>query len=920
MRHPFVRVALFVFAAPLLMAGCGGDDGGTEPDPVTISVNPSTLTLFVGDTDALTADVSGASGASVDWSSSASAVATVSGSGLVTAVGLGSATITASVAGEGVSAVVDVTVRASTITVEPASAEIEVDETVQLAATVTGGSGLTVSWVSADDAVATVDGAGTVTGVASGTVDVTASVDGQPGVEATASVRVTEPPSISNVEFVDGQGLPLDLNDIGDVIAVSFDVEGEAGTAVEVDLQVGDVVLASETVTIAAAPGLPAGLGAARGRTRVDLEGATPVVSLTTDQVEELAAGAQDVSLLLNGIAGVTTEGTVNPSPHLFLRGVNANTLVLVNGRRVTNTDMALTANLAFASQIERIEVLADGSSAVYGADAVGGVVNFILKAENRSGSGPTTFASVTGYDADDNPYDIRIGTADLVRGGTLEEAPDFDGEDPVYDGPFETSDPWFVGSEAGYEVPLYQRAAWRLDRWGDYSGIAAHDFDVAAASTPTDWSYAGVTTGADLTGLDGLPFLIRTRATDPFGQYASRTLLNSANGQPFMAYADLTPPAIHVAPGGIQPYTLGLGATGVFGLGTTNTPGADGPARSDLDTGSALGRVRYDTPTGSVYLRGSAEEFTSSWDVFGGGVTFDFESLGPGVARGEFSIADGAGNRASMQIDGVYNPNPTRVEDLTVSGTYDPTFTLSLRATFFDDLDVLFGAPFVRYDGVVGGTAPLYMIPGFLMTGDGFDDQLTREGTFDFQIDAAPHVIQLTETSFPQEPNGQRFPASVIGVGAFNSGGNFSWADESVDGRYNLTDRVFGTQGDDHYEVVTGPSILYNAFGNPSCTLPQSHDFELLAYTSGTFPANRAQLLYRKSLPGDLNVALPAGDPVDLTVIDRGGFFEGQASTTLDATLLNLPPDVIGVQWLLMSIFGEALLTPISPFEVVPC
>ena len=71
------------------------------------------------------------------------------------------------------------------------------------------------------------------------------------------------------------------------------------------------------------------------------------------------------------------------------LRGLGeGSTLVLVNGNRIaaapaefgTFTDVS---TIPF-SAIERVEVLTDGASAVYGSDAVGGVVNFILRKDYR--------------------------------------------------------------------------------------------------------------------------------------------------------------------------------------------------------------------------------------------------------------------------------------------------------------------------------------------------------------------------------------------------------------------------------------------------------------------------------------------------------------------------------------------------------
>jgi iron complex outermembrane receptor protein len=64
--------------------------------------------------------------------------------------------------------------------------------------------------------------------------------------------------------------------------------------------------------------------------------------------------------------------------------GANGNkTLVLLNGRRIVNHSFdaaAVDLNAIPLNAIDRIEVLRDGASAIYGTDAIGGVINFILK------------------------------------------------------------------------------------------------------------------------------------------------------------------------------------------------------------------------------------------------------------------------------------------------------------------------------------------------------------------------------------------------------------------------------------------------------------------------------------------------------------------------------------------------------------
>lgn len=72
----------------------------------------------------------------------------------------------------------------------------------------------------------------------------------------------------------------------------------------------------------------------------------------------------------------------------------NLDTLVLINGRRAAVNAIAGLGGKVFVdlsqipvAAIERVEVLTDGASAIYGSDAVGGVINFILKSDYEGGS-----------------------------------------------------------------------------------------------------------------------------------------------------------------------------------------------------------------------------------------------------------------------------------------------------------------------------------------------------------------------------------------------------------------------------------------------------------------------------------------------------------------------------------------------------
>jgi iron complex outermembrane receptor protein len=116
-----------------------------------------------------------------------------------------------------------------------------------------------------------------------------------------------------------------------------------------------------------------------------------PVDTVTSDAIK--ASGFQNVEEILNNMPQfvpsrtASTNSTANPTATgaatLDLRGLGAQrSLVLVNGRRYTFFDSSQTTDINSipASLIERVEVVTGGASAVYGSDAIGGVVNFILR------------------------------------------------------------------------------------------------------------------------------------------------------------------------------------------------------------------------------------------------------------------------------------------------------------------------------------------------------------------------------------------------------------------------------------------------------------------------------------------------------------------------------------------------------------
>jgi iron complex outermembrane receptor protein len=131
--------------------------------------------------------------------------------------------------------------------------------------------------------------------------------------------------------------------------------------------------------------------------TGTHISGVKPVGSeaLTMDREAILATGqtsAADVVRTLPQVRnlgefreGGTQGGNNNQQGNAVnLRGLGqAATLVLIDGHRVTNTGASQTfteANAVPLAALERIEVVADGASAVYGSDAIAGVVNYVIR------------------------------------------------------------------------------------------------------------------------------------------------------------------------------------------------------------------------------------------------------------------------------------------------------------------------------------------------------------------------------------------------------------------------------------------------------------------------------------------------------------------------------------------------------------
>lgn len=137
---------------------------------------------------------------------------------------------------------------------------------------------------------------------------------------------------------------------------------------------------------------------------RTETETASPVLTITSKEIEQ--SGARTVLQLLQQVTSFGVGGYFDtPDQNGFSRGVataslrnfgSTSTLILLNGRRLTPSAYAnpnngqstlYDLNSIPLSALDRVEVLKDGASAVYGSDAIAGVINFITRSDYQGKS-----------------------------------------------------------------------------------------------------------------------------------------------------------------------------------------------------------------------------------------------------------------------------------------------------------------------------------------------------------------------------------------------------------------------------------------------------------------------------------------------------------------------------------------------------
>ena len=167
---------------------------------------------------------------------------------------------------------------------------------------------------------------------------------------------------------------------------------------------------------------------------RIEGEGALPVQVITREDIvkQGLTTAAEIVARISASASNLTDGGSIAFGGFRDQMGMNSanlrgigvsSTLVLLNGRRMANfaspgDSAGVDLNSIPAAAIQRVEVLLDGASAIYGSDAIGGVINFITRRDYRGIELNASYGNSSEGGASKKTASMAGGVGDYSRDG----------------------------------------------------------------------------------------------------------------------------------------------------------------------------------------------------------------------------------------------------------------------------------------------------------------------------------------------------------------------------------------------------------------------------------------------------------------------------------------------------------------------
>ena len=856
-----VTGALLVAAALLGAAACGDD--GTRPPVVTIAVSPTTLALEVGESAPLAATVSGASGASVSWSSSNTAIATVDGSGQVTGVAAGSANVTATVTGEaGVSASAAVSVTEPPLSVEiigffkdgapadPSSLAGRVETRVRLVAPATATGRIEI--VAGNVVLGSVEiGAGAASAALGG------ALSRAPPAAASARESLVDIPTA--VTAFDAETLTAGVPNDRDISAIARYVPG-----------LGDPVQSG---------GFP-------------IRGNNPSVLLLDN------FGSDGASLTTGGVTW--RAGSFNARARMLDYYSSGGPL----------------------QSLDRIEVLRGPQATVFGRNATAGVVNLTLRSDQpvlSGGVGDVEGELRWGAQADIT----RTGGVQetvLVANG-LDLYPEFpntffpDNVGPQVEPGLFFTPPIWLSSDLQAQFSANPGIRWADDANGPATvfdqGVGGVTGSIRGGFT-LDYELGIYVDGGSvpetppaifLSGefVDALGNTVSFPFRDQFGDFALAGRDATAPAAPvFRVGASFTPD------GAINPSLLN------YGWDAVDIPGGGGVVSGILDKyriRAAWGR------SGEIgCIVGSLVDGDCSTVELGGGINDGWSPDASGLGSAELTFYVGA-------TDGGLNFGPSARRDALLDGQppilagqtsfpADLSGTVSLTLpTATDELEIQRMLVFPQFQAT--GLDPLVLLAEGVDLGTPFDGVWTTTATPTVSIPWY-RGIETTDLGFPSRPTGTFYNPTGVAVTAedhaFNSAFNVTPVTANV---APTTSHLVG--GLDHFGFRAGPRVVCSAetaAANACGGVPTGIDLTMETFTSGQFDIDQVQLWgVLPGPPGQISAAR-LSDIIDISITDQGTFREGLATFNLDALAEGLHPGMIDIFWLGWDPTGKGLMT----------
>lgn len=209
--------------------------------------------------------------------------------------------------------------------------------------------------------------------------------------------------------------------------------------------------------------------------------------------ISRLPYNSQGPALISSGSGGSTAQG----SQDVNLRGLGyGRTLTLLNGRRLPpdGAAFAFSTNLNFIpmAAVDRIEVLRSGGSPVYGSDALGGVVNIVLKEDFQGGVVGVQYGDNLGVDANELTINGTFGAAS--ENGSILVSLEKRRIDPVRTAELDAVMPDATVLGAGFISNGFPTTFMIRDIFGDGTNILSPNIASASCAANRVRSTAGVT------------------------------------------------------------------------------------------------------------------------------------------------------------------------------------------------------------------------------------------------------------------------------------------------------------------------------------------------------------------------------------------------------------------------------------------